>query len=189
MLAGVNIIPTRQVSAMLGRTGSGSVEPTEEHVTQDVSLMAVPLCRGLRRQQTEMVACVTLGDGISSTEKEIIDFCRSRRAHFTCPQRRCPTSVVVELHIRGAIAGCNFDSTSFDSCGYNFCNCGRVIDLAPYNGITAQPSMADVGVAGRSRLAAALSVHAEFRETVSLAFACSFGLPPGVAVPGGLCFG
>jgi len=72
---------------MLWRTGSGSVEPTEEHVTQDVPLMAVPLCRGLRRQQTEMVACVTLGDGISATEKEIIDYCRSRLAPFQVPPK------------------------------------------------------------------------------------------------------
>ena len=32
------------------------------------------------------LACVTLRDGISATEREIIEFCRSRLAHFKCPR-------------------------------------------------------------------------------------------------------
>jgi len=32
------------------------------------------------------LAYVTLRDGFSPTEKEIIDFCRSRMAHFKCPK-------------------------------------------------------------------------------------------------------
>ena len=32
------------------------------------------------------LAYVTLRDGISASEKEIIDFCRSRLAHFKCPK-------------------------------------------------------------------------------------------------------
>jgi fatty-acyl-CoA synthase len=32
------------------------------------------------------LACITLRGGFSATEKEIIDFCRSRLAHFKCPK-------------------------------------------------------------------------------------------------------
>ena len=53
--------------------------------------------------------------------------------------------------------------------------------------------MADVGAAGSSRLAPTLNLYAEFGETVgetvSLAFLCSLGLPPGIVVSRGLCFG
>jgi hypothetical protein len=64
-----------------------------------------------------------------------------------------------------------------------------VIDLAPQDGITSQRSMVDVGVAGRSCLAAPIGSRAEFREAISFSMVCSPGLPDGVAVSRSLGYG
>ncbi|SPE40602.1 hypothetical protein SBA7_1430009 [Candidatus Sulfotelmatobacter sp. SbA7] len=57
------------------------------------------------------------------------------------------------------------------------------------NGITSQPSLAGIGIAGGAYLAPPTGVAVEFREAGSLSSVGSFGLPSGAAVSRGLCVG